>query len=91
LKSTSPTFLYRFRFYFCAMLALVNGDQLSLFDIKLFFFENFPLMETTAAQGVAFMPFGYFWPLKLNNIPHRFFLDYFLAITFQAASQVCDK
>ena len=48
-------------------------------------------MEATAAQGVAFMPFGYFLALKLNNITHSFFYDYFLAITFQAASQVCDK
>ena len=52
-------------------------------------------MEATAAQGIAFMPLGYFLPLKLNNVTHGFSLTqiwgYFLAMTFHAASHVCGR
>ena len=52
-------------------------------------------MEATAAQGIAFMPLGDCLPLKLNHITHDFSLmqrhGYFLAMTFHAASHVCDR
>ena len=66
--------LQRFGFDFCTTRALISSNQLSLFNIKLLFFENDPFMETTAAQGIAFMPLGDCLPFKLNHITHNFSL-----------------
>jgi hypothetical protein len=64
--------LYQFIFVFCTARALIYRDQLSLFDIKLFFLEDFPFVKAATAQSIAFMPLGCFWPLELNNVSHSF-------------------
>jgi hypothetical protein len=51
---------------------LINGNQLSLLHIKLFFLQDFPFVEAAAAQRIAFMYLRGFWPFKLNYVTHVF-------------------